>query len=177
MAITTNKPDTTVYATEAQTTSATAGGSNSHIVQLPNAFFIVRVFQFIVAVVVLGLTARLISETFGGTYGQEVFGLVAALFTIIVIFYDLTAEARRPAIYNMWAILALDALMTVFWLVALAVLAALSASIHPFHEECDLYFCFEIGATPTYRDQLAAAAGMSGLELYVQHSADHRLTH
>jgi len=163
MATIADKNNITVDATQTHT-----DGTQSHIVGMPKAYFSLRVIQFFVAVVVLGLVGHLISATFGGTFGQEVFALVAAVFTLIVILYGLIAEAYQPATYNLWAVLTLDALMTVFWVVAMAVLAELRAAEHPFTEECGYYYCYFDGANSVYLNQLAAAAGISGLELYVQ---------
>jgi len=163
MATIADKNNTTV-----DTTDATTSGPRSHIVGMPKPYFILRIVQFFVAVIILGIVGHLINVTFGGTFGQEVFALVAAVFTLIVILYGLIAEAYQPAFYNLWAVLALDALMTAFWLVAMAVLADLRATEHPFREECGYYFCFVDGANAPYLNSLAAAAGISGLEMYVQ---------
>lgn len=80
--------------------------------------------------------------------------------------------------YNYWAILGLDVFAIVFWIVAFALLASEVAPFSTVTPSCLYYlygFCVskkrDIGLAKrnfslvTYRNVLAAAAGLGGLEL------------
>ncbi|SPQ23379.1 f7a5f13b-fdbf-475e-8b78-75e2118f2d1f [Thermothielavioides terrestris] len=62
--------------------------------------------------------------------GENAFALVCGLFTAIVVGYDLITEKVPSArvAYNIWAVLALDLLMAIFWLASLGANAALRAT-------------------------------------------------
>jgi hypothetical protein len=143
MAITTEAHIAPAHESQAQTTdySTTPTVSNGHIVQMPKGFIAVRILQLIFAFFVLAISGFLINRTFYGTYGQEAFSLFCGLLTIIIVIYDLVAEKAAQAAYNMWAILSLDILATIFWLSAMASLAALRATFNvPVDTEtCDIY--------------------------------------
>jgi hypothetical protein len=82
-----------------------------------------------------------------------------------------------PVLYNYWAILGLDIFATIFWIISFALLASEVAS-HPIVTYCTFYyFCYSYKkrdvdlakrATTnvvTYRNAMAAASGLGGLEL------------
>jgi hypothetical protein len=80
--------------------------------------------------------------------------------------------------YNYWAILGLDIFAIVFWIIAFPLLASNVASFDTFISDCDFYgynICYKkkrgVGLVKrdvnvyTYRNAMAAAAGLGGLEL------------
>ncbi|KAI0006482.1 hypothetical protein F4779DRAFT_629828 [Xylariaceae sp. FL0662B] len=96
--------------------------SGKAVIPTPAWFIALRVFQFIVALVIVALTGWWIH----GLYYDELgFVIVCGLFTWIIAIYAVLSEkvsSCRPA-YNTWAILALDALMIIFWLAAMGATA------------------------------------------------------
>jgi hypothetical protein len=105
------------------------------------------------------------------------------IFTWIVVIYGLVSEKAKSAngAYNIWAILALDLFMAIFWLASLGANAALRATfVNPVNIEA----CFDDGsltssttcitskrslekravATPLGLALMSAIAGVSALE-------------
>ncbi|ERF68507.1 hypothetical protein EPUS_05646 [Endocarpon pusillum Z07020] len=148
----------------------------SHVVALPRWFLVLRIFQILVAVAILGLAAHGI---YWIPYNSWILALFTSIATLIVVGYFLItslAEACKIA-YNYWAVLALDIFAIIFWLSSMANLAATrSAFVYSVYNTClfDYYYCYkkrDIGlaerdiATTGYLDTMSAAAGLSGLEL------------
>ncbi|KAI1085541.1 hypothetical protein F5B20DRAFT_6665 [Whalleya microplaca] len=96
--------------------------SGKVVIPTPTWFIALRVFQFVFALAIVGMTGWWIH----GLYYDELgFVIVCGLFTWIIAVYALLSErvtSCRPA-YNTWAILALDLLMIIFWLAAMAATA------------------------------------------------------
>ncbi|KAI2615539.1 hypothetical protein GGR54DRAFT_294164 [Hypoxylon sp. NC1633] len=99
-----------------------APGANKRgevIIPTPRGFIALRVLQIVFALILVAMTGWWIH----GLYYDELgFVIVCGLFTWIIAVYALLAEkvssCRRA--YNTWAILALDLLMIIFWLAAMA---------------------------------------------------------
>ncbi|KAI1759302.1 hypothetical protein GGR53DRAFT_523974 [Hypoxylon sp. FL1150] len=94
------------------------------IIPTPSWFIAIRVFQIVLALVVVAMTGWWIH----GLYYDELgFVIICGLFTWIIAIYALLAErvASCRRAYNTWAVLALDLLMIVFWLAAMAATANL----------------------------------------------------
>ena len=109
-----------------------------------------------------------------------------AVCTLIIVVYNLVATMAVPAMYNYWAILGLDIFGVVFWLVSFALLASEVAAYEIVTytydtSSCNYYYagvCYKkrslnflakrVATTDvyTYRNALAAASGLGGLELY-----------
>lgn len=99
---------------------------------------------------------------------------------IITIYYIVSTMALKSA-YNYWAILGLDIFAIVFWLISFALLASEVAAFlwgygySSSTSTCYYGYCYkkrDIAARATtdlytYRNSLAAASGLGGLELYV----------
>ncbi|KAI1098266.1 hypothetical protein F4804DRAFT_132429 [Jackrogersella minutella] len=92
------------------------------IIPTPKWFIALRVLQIVFSVVAVGMTGWWIHGLYYDSLG---FVIVCGLFTWIIAVYAILAEkvisCRRA--YNTWAILALDALMIIFWLAAMAATA------------------------------------------------------
>ncbi|KAI1781305.1 hypothetical protein F4818DRAFT_34703 [Hypoxylon cercidicola] len=92
------------------------------IIPTPTWFIALRVFQIVLALAVVAMTGWWIH----GLYYDELgFVIVCGLFTWVIAIYALLAEkvASCRRAYNTWAILALDLLMIIFWLAAMAATA------------------------------------------------------
>jgi hypothetical protein len=149
-----------------------------HVLDVPQTVFISRISQLVVAVVVMGLAAYGIYYLSFDAIDLTMFSAIA---TIIIAVYVIVASTAAPAAYNYWAIIALDSLMVLFWIVSFAYLAYEVASVQLVtytYTDC-LYeyagVCYyknkrslEIAKRSTtvytYRNVMAAAAGLGGLE-------------
>jgi len=148
--------------------------STSHILPLPKAVFGLRIAQLVIAIVILGLAAY--GVTFFAFDGDSLM-LFTTLATMIITVYYIVAITALPAAYNYWAILSLDIFAVVFWVISFSLLAwevaAYGWAVSYSYSYCDAYgYCYkkrdlEARATTnvyTYRNALAAAAGLGGLE-------------
>ena len=100
---------------------------------------------------------------------------------MIITIYIIVAETGVPIIYNYWAILGLDIFAVVFWIISFSLLASEVAAyqivtykfnncVYSYAGVC--YYkrsrALESRATTnvyTYRNAMAAASGLGGLEL------------
>jgi len=149
--------------------------SRAHVLVLPKALFVLRVFQLATALAILGLAAYGI--TFLSFDGIDL-TLFTALATIIISIYVIVAETGAPVMYNYWAILGLDIFAIVFWITSFSLLASEVAAyqiVTYSNDDCTYYYygyCvkkrnLEERATTnvyTYRNSMAAASGLGGLE-------------
>jgi hypothetical protein len=112
---------------------------------------------------------------------------------MITIVYYIVSIKALPVAYNYWAVLGLDIFTIFFWLVSMSLLAsevaAFSWAYGLGRSSSDCYTAYgykycakkrdlEKRATTnvyTYRNALAAAAGLGGLELYAPTSACGRM--
>jgi len=95
---------------------------------------------------------------------------------MIITVYIIVAELALPVAYNYWAILGLDIFAIVFWLISFALLASEVAAYQIITDTCFLGYCYKKRDVAlakrslyTYRNAMAAASGLGGLELYVNH--------
>ncbi|KAF2427374.1 hypothetical protein EJ08DRAFT_680972 [Tothia fuscella] len=104
--------------------------SEAHIIQMPKGFLVLRIFQLVFALFTVALMAFLIAQTIGFTFSSTAYGIFCGVITLLYVIYTIVSERAVKAAYNMYAIIALDALMVVFWLSAMGSLAALRASFN-----------------------------------------------
>ncbi|KAI1457809.1 hypothetical protein F4805DRAFT_165971 [Annulohypoxylon moriforme] len=102
--------------------AAIANKQGKTLIPTPTWFIALRVLQIVFALIAVGMTGWWIH----GLYYDELgFVIVCGVFTWIIAVYALVAEkaisCRRA--YNTWAVLALDGVMIVFWLAAMAAVA------------------------------------------------------
>lgn len=146
---------------------------------MPKAVFGLKIAQLVLAVVILGLAAY--GVTFVAFDGDSLM-LFTTLVTMIITVYYIVATTVLPAAYNYWAILGLDMFAVLFWIISFSLLAWEVAAFGwglsyagTSSTSCDIYgYCYkkrdlgiEKRATTdyyTYRNALAAAAGLGGLE-------------
>ncbi|KIM92933.1 hypothetical protein OIDMADRAFT_62057 [Oidiodendron maius Zn] len=155
--------------------------SRDHVLKIAPTFLLVfRSLQLATAVAILGLAAY--GENYYSFDGDGLM-LFTAIATIIITVYIIVSSTATPVAYNYWAILGLDIFAVIFWIVAFALLAS---EVAPFNAvtypsvttpNCIYYvygFCVRnkrglglakrIFSLGTYRNALAAAAGLGGLE-------------
>jgi len=156
--------------------------THSHILPLPKAVLGLKIAQLVIAVVVLGLAAY--GVTFVAFDGDSLM-LFTALVTMIITVYYIVAVTALTSAYNYWAILGLDIFAIVFWIISMSLLAwevaAFSWAVSDYsgysscgYDAYGYYTCDkkrDINLTKrattdvyTYRNALAAAAGLGGLE-------------
>jgi hypothetical protein len=108
------------------------------MIVMPKAFLALRIFQMVFAVFVLGVCIY-------GATGDPVSGIDLNIFTvsifistllsstdlpwqalatIITLIYIFVATYSQPIIYQYWAILGLEVLCLIFWLISFALLAS-----------------------------------------------------
>jgi hypothetical protein len=101
---------------------------------------------------------------------------------MIIVVYYLVATIAMPIIYNYWAVLGVDIFAVIFWLISFALLASEVAAYQIVYDTGCSYtfdgYCYKkrgLNLLPkrattnaaTYRNALAAASGLGGLELFV----------
>jgi hypothetical protein len=101
---------------------------------------------------------------------------------MIIVVYNLVATMAVPAMYNYWAVLGLDIFAIIFWIISFSLLASEVAAyqIVTYSDTCAYYYngyCYKkrglnflpkrVATTNvyTYRNSMAAASGLGGLEL------------
>jgi len=151
-----------------------------HILVLPKGFIALRILQLVTAVAILGLAAYGIH--FVSFDGIDL-TMFTAIATMIITVYIIVAEFAVPVIYNYWAILGLDIFAVIFWIISFPLLASEVADFVVFDNYNNDYTCsyyigdycvykrslglskrFWIDSSTTYRNAMAAAAGLGGLE-------------
>jgi len=140
--------------------------SRAHVLTMPPNFLVLRIFELVVAVIVLGLTAYGVAIY---PFNDAILGLFTSIATVIILIYILVATHGAPAAYNYWAFLSLEIFALIFWLVSMALLAVLASDVLAFSNDsyCDAYgYCYSEldSGVAIYGDIMAAAAGLSGLE-------------
>lgn len=143
----------------------------NHVVAMPRWVLGLRIAQAVLALLILALVAYSYSQlgvTFIGA--SYILNMVASIFTFIVLAYITFSALFLPKLYNMWAVLALEIFMVIFWLISFAVLASHSANLIFISSYDDYYYYYKRdlaarsvpGFTPW--DTGAAAAGVGGLQ-------------
>jgi hypothetical protein len=100
---------------------------------------------------------------------------------MIISVYVIVASTAAPVMYNYWAILGLDIFAIVFWIISFSLLGSEVAAYQIVNYSSDdciysyagvCYYKRSLAARSTtnvytYRNAMAAASGLGGLELYV----------
>ena len=91
-----------------------------------------------------------------------------AIWTLLIGGYVLTVEWLFPQIYNIWAILAVETLTLIFWLVGFALLASIAATIDSCLDKID-----KADRTLSFSDLYSAVRKCSSIEDFLEASFDH----
>lgn len=97
------------------------------ILDTPKWLLIVRAFQIVISIIVLGISSY---GVYWVVFNSYAFTIFLSVVTIIIVLYGvLTSKIPKWSVaYNYWAVLALDIFGVIFWLSAMGALAALRAS-------------------------------------------------
>ncbi|KAH6715284.1 hypothetical protein BKA61DRAFT_604134 [Leptodontidium sp. MPI-SDFR-AT-0119] len=147
----------------------------SHIPALPAFTFYLRYAQLVVAIVVLGLSAYVVTYF---AYSGASLSLFTAIATLVIAIYNIVTIIIHPAFYNYWAVIGLDTFALIFWLISFSLLASEAAAwsiITHYSDNCaysTTAYCYRKRALVqkrstdyrTYRNAMAAGAGLGGLE-------------
>jgi len=142
----------------------TANSPRNHVLKIPFFVSIILVFQFIFALVLLGLSAYGVSQLYVDGFGATLF---TSIVTMIITAYILVATEIVTLIYNYWAILGLDIFLVVMWLISFAITASNSSG---FDSAYDFLGGFYNGFTydgfnfRAYRNVLRACAVFGAFE-------------
>jgi len=149
------------------------------ILEVPKWLPILRGIQLLLSVIVLGLSAYGVYWVAFNAFG---FAIFTSLATIIIVLYNVlsTRLASLNKLYNHWAVLGLEIFAVIFWLSAMAALAALRAifviptTISGCGHTGDIGggYCYKRDlakrqyiATHGYLNIISVSAGFSGLNL------------
>jgi len=131
----------------------------AHIVETPQYFFFIRIAQFLLSIIILGLFGYTIDSSGAGgrTVGYEEvnFMIFCCVWTWLVIAYVFVSTLWVPVAYNMWGQLAAEVLATIFWFCGWAATAAWVADLAPYYEGVDAW------------STAAAGTGLGALIWYV----------
>jgi len=108
-----------------------------HIPIYPHNFIALRIVQLVLAVIVIGLAAYGVA---GLAFDGDIFIMVVGLMTLVVTIYYLVAEYSSPAVYNYWAVLALDIFLVIMWLASFALLASEVAAVYSYSGSSYYYY-------------------------------------
>ncbi|KAK7393914.1 hypothetical protein QQX98_013300 [Neonectria punicea] len=100
--------------------------AGDHVLQTPVWVMVIRGFQILISIIILGLCASLMHDAY---IAEEGFSLAIALFTWVGVGYIIATE-KVPSFrgaYHIVAVLVIDGLLIVLWLAAFASMAALRA--------------------------------------------------
>jgi hypothetical protein len=146
------------------TPAANPESGDLYVQKTPTWVVVVRGFQVAFSFIILAMCGYLIH---GKAMDANVFALVVCLMTWIVVGYVLVTEKVPSAngAYNIWAVIALDALMTIFWLASMGANAAQRTS---FKYDVDIEYCYNDGSAVSSnhcvvsKRDLAKRAAVSG---------------
>ncbi|TVY32472.1 hypothetical protein LSUB1_G007870 [Lachnellula subtilissima] len=156
-----------------------------NVIVVPKWIIILRGIQILLAVIILGISAY---GTYWIHFNSWAFAIFTSLVTILIVLYNIltTHTAALKTAYNQWAILGADCVGVIFWLSAMASLAATRATfvIPTTINECvndgsggvcdrrirrDLHLNNvqkrEFVATYGYLNLMSAAAGLAAVEM------------
>jgi hypothetical protein len=103
---------------------------------MPRGFIAFKIFQLVISVAILGLAAYGIYFFSSNGVDLTMFSVsehhlllmlsltVQAIISIIITIYTIVAMTGNLVIYNYWAILGLDILLIVFWIISFSLVAA-----------------------------------------------------
>jgi len=120
--------------------------NSQHYVRQPAFLFFIRIAQILLSIIILGLAAYGIDyfTKDGGKPTDQTeaafgFAIFVVIYTWIVVGYNLAASTLFIAFWNCWAVLALEIVAVVFWLVSFALLGDW-ASDYKFMSDKDKYY-------------------------------------
>ncbi|KAG7008057.1 hypothetical protein G7Y79_00007g021820 [Physcia stellaris] len=92
---------------------------------LDTIVLVIRAFQFLFAIIVVGLTGHIASMANSASPSRINFMIFTAAWTLLVLIYLTLTPRFLTSLANVFAIFALDALTMLFWFAAFVALAVL----------------------------------------------------
>ncbi|KAM0174542.1 hypothetical protein ACHAPF_006093 [Botrytis cinerea] len=148
--------------------------NKTHIPGARNALLGLRIAQLVLAVVILGLSSY---GVYWLVYDGDSLTLASAAISIVICVYVIVASTGAPVMYNYWAILGLDILAVILWVVSFPILASQIANAITVEDTCYTYYdgyCYykhkrglEKRAETTwetYKNVMIATSALAGIE-------------
>ncbi|KAF7880847.1 uncharacterized protein EAF02_006738 [Botrytis sinoallii] len=149
--------------------------NKTHIPGARGALFGLRIAQLVLAVIILALSSY---GVYWLVYDGDALTLASAAISIVICVYVIVASTGAPVLYNYWAILGLDIIAVILWVVSFPILASQIANAITVDYSCDSYYsCYYykhkrgLGLEKraettweTYKGVMIATSALGGLE-------------
>ncbi|CAM1504116.1 Fc.00g017070.m01.CDS01 [Cosmosporella sp. VM-42] len=140
--------------------------ATGHIPRYPPGFIVLRIFQFIFN---LGILGNIAYATYIAPFSGDILMLATSGLTFIVTLWLICAHSCTPNLYNYWAVLAFEILLFICWVASVGLLGSQTAYYWSAGSAyCGLYSCSYgslAGADLVYGTILAAACAGGALEV------------
>ena len=146
---------------------APRAAGREHTPVFPAVYRVLRAVILSATLVALGLNAYALSYL--AFSGSALMMFVCVVSAITAVYFEIT-YFFVPAGFNYWALLGLDIVNVVFWLVSFALLASQAVPLMSAGTECYYSYCYDYGlygSDLVFAQCLTAASGVGGLCLYV----------
>ncbi|KAF7948934.1 hypothetical protein EAE96_008114 [Botrytis aclada] len=151
--------------------------NKTHIPGARGALFGLRIAQLVLAVIILALSSY---GVYWLVYDGDALTLASAAISIVICVYVIVASTGAPTLYNYWAILGLDIIAVILWVVSFPILASQIANAITVEDSCSSYYygyCYYykhkrgLGLQrraettwETYKSVMIATSALGGLE-------------
>ncbi|KAF7879340.1 hypothetical protein EAF04_000536 [Stromatinia cepivora] len=157
-----------------------AVADKTHIPGAKTPLLGLRIAQLVLAIIILGLSAY---GVYWLVYDGDALTLASAVISIVICIYVIAASTGAPAIYNYWAVLGLDIVAVILWVVSFPILASQIATAVTYYDDytCGYYYYYYYGCSykhkrglgaekraettwETYKRIMIATAALAGIE-------------
>ncbi|TGO51465.1 hypothetical protein BOTNAR_0355g00060 [Botryotinia narcissicola] len=153
-----------------------AVANTTHIPGARGALLGLRIAQLALAVIILAMSSY---GVYWIVYDGDALTLASAAISIVICVYVIVASTGAPVLYNYWAVLGLDIIAVILWVVSFPILASQIANAVTVQETCDSYYdyCYYykhkrgLGLAKraettweTYKSVMIATSALGGLE-------------
>ncbi|KAL2211391.1 hypothetical protein CC79DRAFT_1363695 [Sarocladium strictum] len=116
--------------------------SGDHVLKTPIWIVVIRVFQFLISLIVVGLAGSLMHDAYLDEHGLAV---ATSIITWVIVIYILVTEKVRSChqAYHIIAVMVLDGFMVILWLATFAAVAAKRAQ---FVVDVSVSNCYDDGS-------------------------------
>ncbi|TGO30442.1 hypothetical protein BPAE_0005g00360 [Botrytis paeoniae] len=149
--------------------------NRTHIPGARGALLGLRIAQLVLAVIILALSSY---GVYWLVYDGDALTLASAAISIVICVYVIVASTGAPVLYNYWAILGLDIIAVILWVVSFPILASQIANAITVEDTCtSYYYCYYykrkrgLGLEKraettweTYKNVMIATSALGGLE-------------
>ncbi|APA10456.1 hypothetical protein SS1G_07042 [Sclerotinia sclerotiorum 1980 UF-70] len=139
-----------------------------------------RIAQLVLAIIILGLSAY---GVYWLVFDGDALTLASSVISIVICVYVIVANTGAPAIYNYWAVLGLDIIAVILWVVSFPVLASQIATAVTYYDyddySCGYYYYYSCSykhkrglgvekraetTWETYKGIMIATAALAGIQ-------------